>query len=329
MKRRDTIRAFLALALAPFVAQAQRAGRVYRLGMLFPSKPPAPADQQRTSAFLIPAALRDLGYIEGQNLIIERRFAEENLERIPGLARELAQLRVDVIVSVGATATRAARDASATIPIVLYGNLDPVAAGIVTNLARPGGNITGILIAPAGTLAEKKVELLKAAVPRTERMALLAPADPGFAGQVGEVRTAASSLGLELNVVEVRGGDFDRAFTVIAAQRPGALFVGAHISFMVNRKRIIELAAKHRLPAIYEWPEQVEDGGLMAYGTSLIGLARRTAAYVDRIFKGAKPGELPIEQPTRFELVINLKTAKALGLTIPQSLLLRTDRVIE
>jgi putative ABC transport system substrate-binding protein len=273
--------------------------------------------------------LRDLGYVEGGNLVVERRFAEGNLERLPALARELVQLRMDVIVAVGVTTTRAVRDATATIPLVMYGNFDPVAAGIVPSLARPGGNSTGIVIAPGGTLAEKKLELLKAAVPRAERMILLAPADPGFAGQVREAQTAASSLGVRLDVVEVRDGDFERAFTTIAAQRPEALFVGAHASFMVSRMRIIELAAKHRLPAIYEWPEQVEDGGLMSYGASLSGIARRIAAYVDRIFKGAKPGELPIEQPTRIELVINLKTAKALGLTIPQSLLLRADRLID
>jgi putative tryptophan/tyrosine transport system substrate-binding protein len=278
---------------------------------------------------LIPPALRELGYVEGQNLVIERRYAEGKLERLPGLTRELVQLRVDVIVAVSASAIRAARDATATIPIVMYGNLDPVAAGFVASLARPGGNLTGVLIAPGGTLAAKKLELLKAAVPGAARIALLAPVDPNFGRQVQEVQTAALSLGVKLVVVEVREGGYDRAFATIAAERPGALFVGAHSSFMRHRKRIIELAAKQRLPAIYEWPEQVEDGGLMAYGTSLSGLSRRIAAYVDRIFKGAKPGDLPVEQPTTFELVINLKTAKALGLTIPPSLLLGAGRVIE
>jgi putative ABC transport system substrate-binding protein len=329
MNRRDSIRVVLGLALAPLVARAQQSGRVYRLGMLYLARPPSSADQQRNSAYLIPAALRELGYVEGRNLVVERRFAEGNLERLPALADELLRLRVDVLLAVSASAARAAKAATTTVPIVLFANTDPVAAGLVTSLARPGGNVTGILIAPGGTLAEKKLELLKAAVPRAERMALLAPADPGFAGQVREAQTAASSLGVRLDVVEVRDGDFERAFTTIAAQRPEALFVGAHTFFMLSRMRIIELAAKHRLPAIYEWPEQVEDGGLMSYGASLSGIARRIAAYVDRIFKGAKAGELPIEQPTRIELVINLKTAKALGLTIPQSLLLRADRLID
>lgn len=329
MKRRDSIGVLLGLALAPLFAHAQRADRVYRLGMLYPTRPPPESDQQRNSVFLIPAALRELGYVEGRNLVIERRFAEGRPERLPALAIELVQRRVDVLLAVSASAVRAAKAATARVPIVLYGNMDPVAAGLVASLARPGANITGLLIAPSGTLAGKKLELLKAAVPNAKRMVLLAPADPGFAGQVREVQAAATILGVELPVVEVRDGDFDRAFAAVAAQRPQALFVGAHASFMFDRKRIIELAARHRLPAIYEWPEQVEDGGLMAYGTSLALLARRTAAYVDRIFKGAKPGDLPIEQPTRFELVINLKAAKALGLTIPQSLLLRADRLIE
>jgi putative ABC transport system substrate-binding protein len=329
MDRRAFISAVgFGLLTAPLGAEAQRAGRVYRLGMLFPTTPPFP-DDQRTTAILIPPALRELGYVEGQNLVIERRYAEGKLERLPGLTRELVQLRVDVIVAVSAAAIRAARDATATIPIVMYGNLDPVAAGFVASLARPGGNLTGVLIAPGGTLAAKKLELLKAAVPGAARIALLAPVDPNFGRQVQEVQTAALSLGVTLVVVEVREGGYDRAFATIAADRPGALFVGAHSSFMRHRKRIIELAAKHRLPAIYEWPEQVEDGGLMAYGTSLSGLSRRIAVYVDRIFKGAKPGDLPVEQPTTFELVINLKTAKALGLTIPPSLLLGAARVIE
>jgi putative ABC transport system substrate-binding protein len=329
MNRRETVHVFLGLALAPLAAYAQQAGRVYRLGMLYASRTPSVADQQRNSNFLLPGALRDLGYVEGRNLAIERRFAEGKLERLPVLARELVQLRADVIVAVGASATLAVKAASAKIPIVLYGNIDPVALGLVSNLARPGGSITGVLIAPGGTLAGKKLELLKNAVQRAGRIALLAPTDPGFAGQLRETQAAAASLGVELPVVEVRNGDFERAFAAVAALRTQALFVGAHQSFMADRKRIIELAATHRLPAIYEWPEQAEDGGLMAYGTSLSAIVQRIAAYVDLIFKGANPGELPIEQPSRFELAINLKTAKALGLTIPQTLLVRADRVIE
>jgi ABC-type uncharacterized transport system substrate-binding protein len=315
------------LVAAPLAAEGQQAGKVYRLGLLFPFAP-APSEQ-KTSAILIPAALRELGYIEGQNLIVERRYAEGKIDRFPGLARELVRLRVDVIVAITPAAIRAAKNATTTIPIVLYGNFDPIAAGFVASLARPGGNITGVLIAPGGTLAGKKLELLKDAVPQATRIALLAPVDPDFSRQAEEAEKAARSLGMKLLVVEVRDGDYDRAFATIAAQRPDALFVGANAQFFLDRKRIIELAAKHRLPAIYEWPEQGEDGGLMAYGTSIAGLSQRAAAYIDRIFKGAKPADLPIEQPMKFELVINLKTAKALGLTIPQSLLLRADEVIE
>jgi len=315
------------LLATPLTAHAQGAGRTYRLGLLFPFAPPP--GERKTSAILIPAALRALGYVEGQNLIVERRYAEGKADRFPGLARELVRLRVDVIIAITPGAIRAAKDATTTIPIVLYGNFDPIAAGFVGSLARPGGNITGVLIAPGGTLAGKKLELLKEAVPRSTRIALLAPVDPDFSRQVTEAEQAASPLGMKLTVVQVRDGDYDRAFASIVADRPEALFVGANAQFFIDRQRVIALAAKHRLPAIYEWPEHVEDGGLMAYGTSLAELSGRAASYVDRIFKGAKPGDLPIEQPSKFELVINLKTAKALGLTIPPSLLQRADRVVE
>jgi putative ABC transport system substrate-binding protein len=257
------------LLAAPFAAEAQQAGRVYRLGLLFPIAP-GPSEQ-RTSAVLIPGALRELGYVEGQNLIVERRYANDQANRFPGLARELVRLRMDVILAITPAAIRAARDATKTVPIVMYGNLDPVAAGLVANLARPGGNITGVVIAPGGTLAGKKLELLKEAVPGATQIALLAPVDPGFSLQAREAQKAALPLGVRLTVVEVRDRDYDRAFTVIAATRPDALFVGANAQFYLDRKQIIELAVKYRLPAIYEWPEQAEDGGLMGYGTSLVG----------------------------------------------------------
>jgi putative tryptophan/tyrosine transport system substrate-binding protein len=330
--RRQFIGAFaLGLLAAPLAtqAQAQQAGRVYRLGILSPTPVPAPSER-KTAAILIPSALHEFGYVAGQNLVVERRYAEGKLDRLPALARELVQLRVEVIVAIGSAAIRAAKDATTTIPIVLYANIDPVSAGLVKSLANPGGNVTGILIAPAGTLAAKKLELLKEAVPRASRIAFLAwGEDPSFRAQAQETQEAAASLGVKLSVVEVRDGDYDRAFATIAAERSGALFVAATTYFVRDRKRIIELAAKHRMPAIYEWPEQVEDGGLMSYGSSLTGTTQRVAAYVDRIFKGGKPGDLPIEQPTKIELVINLKTAKALGLTLPASLLSRADRVIE
>jgi putative ABC transport system substrate-binding protein len=243
--------------------------------------------------------------------------------------RELLGLHVDVILAITQGAVQAAKAATTDIPIVLYCNCDPVAAGVVTSLARPGGNITGVVIAPGGTLAGKKLEFLKEAVPTASRVALLALADSNFAGQVQEVQKAAVPLGVRVTVVEVRDRNYDRAFTAMAADHSDALFVGSNAKFFLDRRRIIALAAKYRMPAIYEWPEQGEDGGLMGYGTSLAALSRRAATYVDRILKGAKPGDLPIEQPTKFELVINLKTAKALGLSIPPSLLLRADQVIE
>ena len=315
-----------ALLAAPFRAEAQQGRRVYRLGQLFVVAPPSP--DQRMGRNSLPTALRVLGYVEGQNLVFEPRYAEGNPDRLPALARELVDLKVDVIVAVGSSAIRAAKDATTTIPIVMYGGVDPVATGIVASLARPGGNITGILIAAGNTLAGKRMEILKEAVPEAARIAFLAAEDPGFRPQVEEARKAATSLGLKPTVVEVRAGNYDRAFASIVGERAGAVVIGASPFFFRDRKRIIELAAKHRLPAIYEWYEQVMDGGLMAYGPSQSGLVQRVAAYVDRIFKGAKPADLPIEQPTKFDLVINLKTAKALGLTIPPSLLARADEVI-
>ena len=329
MDRREFIAAVgLGLLIAPHGVEGQQTGRVYRLGWLHEAFPMS-ADG-RTSTSGMPTALRELGYVEGQNLVIERRFAEGKLDRLPALARELVQLGVDVIVPVGGAAIRAAKAATTTIPIVMFGGSDPVAAGFVTSLARPGGNITGILIVPGDSLAGKKLELLKEAVPQAARIALLMPADdPRFRPAAQEAEKAAATLGIKLVVVEVRGGDYARAFATIATERAAALFVGATPSLARDGKRIIEQAAKYKLPAIYEWPEQVEDGGLMSYGSTQNALFRRVAAYVDRILKGAKPGDLPVEQPTTFELVINLKTAKALGLAIPPALLLRADRVIE
>lgn len=325
-------RAFLALLAAgatlPRPAVAQPAGRVYRLGILAPTAPPPPTDRS-IAVILIPKALGEMGYAPGRDLVVEVRYAEGQIDRLPDLARELVRLRMDVIVAISASSVRAVKALTSTIPIVLYGNLDPVAAGLVKSLAKPEGNITGVLIAPAGTLAAKKLELLKEAVPGATRISFLAPADPGIKLQVQETRQAAATLGIRLTVTEVQARDYERAFAALAADRPEALFVGAHTFFVRDRKRIIALAAKHRLPAIYEWPEQVEDGGLMSYGSSLTGTTRRVAVYVDRLFKGARVADLPVEQPAEFQLVINLRTARALGLAIPPALLARADRVIE
>ena len=328
MNRRRFVGAIALCLLSPGAASAQAPARMYRLGILAPIAPP-PRAERITAVVLIPAALAELGYVPGRSLVVETRYAGGKMDRLPALARELVAARCDVIVPIGSAAIRAARAATSTIPIVFLGNFDPVGLGLVASLAKPGGNVTGVLIAPEGTLAAKKLELLTEAVPRTTRVAVLAPADPGMRLQVEEVRRAAAALDVKLTVVEVRNTDYPAAFAAIAAERPGALFVGAHTLFMRDRQPIIDLAAKHRLPAIYEWPEQVEEGGLMSYGTSLTATIGRVVAYVDRILKGAAPGDLPIEQPTSFQLVINLKTAKALGLTLPPSLVARADRVIE
>jgi putative tryptophan/tyrosine transport system substrate-binding protein len=320
----------LGLLAGPLTVEAQPSGRVYRLGFLVPTERPRPSEPWGVVLHLL-AALRVLGYVEGQNLVVEPRWAEGKVDRLPELARDLVQLKVDVIVAISSSALRPARDATTKIPIVMVAgwNPDPVAAGFVASLKRPGGNITGVLIAAEDTLAGKRLELIKEAVPRSTRIGPLSRGDAGSHTQVQEAEKAASPLGVKLIVGEVQNGEYDRAFARIAAERPGALLVLSSPFFFRDMKRIIALAAKHRLPAIYDWRENADEGGLMAYGSSLAERSGRAAAYVDQIFKGANPAELPVEQPTRFDLVVNLKTAKALGLTIPPSLLLRADQVIE
>ena len=296
--------------------------RVWRVGTL---RPGAPA----TSVDGLPNALRELGYVEGRNLVVERRHAAGQLARLPALTRELIDARVDAIVAVGAAAIRAARQATSTIPIVMFGNFDPIVLGLVPNLARPGANLTGVLIAPDGTLAGKRLELLKAAIPQATRVALLAPEDEAFVPQIQETRKAAATLGVTISVVEVHAGDYARAFAAIVAERCTALLVGAHTYFVLDRASIIALAARHKLPAMYEWREHVVDGGFMSYSTSLYGLYRRIASHLDRIFNGVPAGDIPIEQPTRFELAVNMTTAKALGVVITPALRLQIDEVIE
>jgi putative ABC transport system substrate-binding protein len=316
----------LGVLVASLAAEAQQAEKVYRLGILSPAPPPVLSDRGSLSV-LLPTALRELGYAEGRNLLVERRFAEGKHDRLPGLARELVQLRVDVIATVGNDATQAAKDATKTIPIVMMGR-SAVERGYVASLARPGGNITGVVIAETA-LADKRLELLKEAVPGATRIAALASGEEDKKTQLREAEKAAAALRVTLVVTEVRGGDYERAFANIVAGRAGALLVLSSPVLFRDRKQIIALAAKHRLPAIYQWREHAEDGGLMAYGSNLPGLSRRVAAYVDRILKGANPAQLPVEQPTVYELVINLKTAKALGLTIPQSVLVRADELLQ
>jgi putative ABC transport system substrate-binding protein len=329
IQRRSVIAALpWGLAALPLTAGAQAGGRVYRLGILHSGTIAPASDPVAVDNFAMP--LRALGYVEGRNLVVERRNAESKPERLPGLASELVKQKVDVILAITGVAIRAAKTATTTIPIVLLNNADPVAAGFVQSLARPGGNITGVLISPEGSLAGKRVELLREMVPRATRLALLAPGGIGPAWpQLQETRSAASSLGLELQVVEVHGTDYARAFAEIAKLRPQALVVGTTPAFLRDRNSIIDLAAAYRLPAIYEWPRQVKDGGLMSYGANDVETYAQVAAYIDRIFRGAKPSDMPIWQPSKLYLVINLKTAHALGLQVPPPLRLRADEVIE
>jgi len=324
-------RCFLAVAAAspllvvslPVVAQQPR---VHRIGILRPTA--AGGDETMTGG--MKRALSDLGYVEGQNLAVDVRFAGNKLNRLPALAQELVASKVDVIIAVGAAAVRAAKAASATVPIVFFGNFDPVKGGFVASLAQPGGNMTGILIAPDGTLSAKKADLLAQLVPGAKRMALLLPDDPNVASeQVPEVRKTAAGLGIDLFPIEVREGNYRAAFDKIGEVRAQLLFVASTTFFVRDRRQIIELANRYKLPAMYEWPDQVDDGGLIAFGPSRAAIYARIAADVDRILKGAKAGDIPIEQPSKLELVINLKTAKAIGLTIPQPLLLRADRLVE
>jgi putative ABC transport system substrate-binding protein len=316
----------LALLGAPLAAEAQPVGKVYRLGTLNLGVPPLPDTYDARRDFVV--VLQDLGYVEGRNLEVERRYAEGRVERLPALAAELVQRHVNVIVAGGSAAVRAAQSATKAIPIVfIIAGQDPVELGLTPSLARPGGNVTGVVL--GSVLAGKRLELLKEAVPRATRIAMLATGDAAFRIQVKEAEQAAALLGVRLVVVEAKGRDYERAFTTMRGERADALFVGASPTLHADRGRIIELAARYRLPAIYQWAEHVEEGGFMAYGASGRWATQRAATYVDRLFKGANPAEMPVEQATVVTLAFNLKTAKALGLTIPPSLLQRADQVIE
>jgi len=312
----------LALLSSPLAAEAQQAPKVARIGALGGS---SAANSQR-EAFL--QGLRDLGYVEGRTVVIERRFDEGQVERLPALAAELVALKVDVILVSGTLQALAAQQATTTLPIVFTSVGDPVGIGLVTSLRRPGGNATGLsTVAPE--LVGKCLEQLKQAVPGVRRVSLLRDERTGKV-LLKEAEVAARKLRVQLQVVEARGpADFDRAFSDMTRARAGALTVLPTPMFFRERGRLVDLAAKNRLPAVFPYREFVDDGGLMAYGPNLADLSRRAATYVDKILKGANPGDLPVEQPTKFDLIINLKTARALGLTIPASLLQRADQVIE
>ena len=313
------------LALS-FPTAAQQAKKIPRIGFL--ASVSASSDTDRIEAFR--QGLRELGYVEGQNVTIEYRWADGRFEQLPDLAAELVRLKVDVIVAVVTQASLAAKKATGTIPIVMVGVSDPVGSGLVASLARPGTNITGTSSMTAEIIG-KLLELLKETLPKISRVAALwNPANPVFqALQLRETEVAARALGVQLQILEARGPDeIDRAFAAMVKERTKALLILGDPVFTSHRKRIADLAAKYRLPAVSGTREYVEAGGLMAYGPSFPDMHRRAATYVDKILKGTKPADLPVEQPKKFEFIINLKAAKQIRLTIPPNVLARADKVI-
>jgi putative ABC transport system substrate-binding protein len=327
MGRAITVALLLTLILLQIhLASAQQPARVPRIGFLnalFPTTSPA-----RIEAFR--QGLRDVGYAEGKNIIIEYRYAERRFDRLPALAAELVRLKVDVIVTSASQETRAAKEATSTIPIVMTNDADPVATGTVASLARPGGNITGLsTLSPE--LSGKRLQLLKEIIPKLTRVAVLGNStSPGNADTLKELEVAAQELKLELQYLDVLSvNDIETAFRAAGKERADAVIVLSGSILTSQRRQIIDLAVKSRVPASYARPEFVESGGLMTYGVSLVDNFRRAASYVDKILKGANPADLPVEQPTKFELVINLKAAKQIGLAIPPNVLVRADRVIK
>ena len=325
------ILAVLAVAVSvlatPPASDAQPAGEVRRIGFLAGGS--ATVTPRTVEAFR--QGLRELGWVEGQSLVIDYRFAEGRLERLPDLAAELVRLKAEVIIAGPTPAAVAAKKATATIPIVMWAVGDPVGLGLIASLARPGGNVTGVSFSVGQGTVGKGLELLKETVPKVHRVAVLSnPANPSHASAIGDVKGAARSLGVELQLVEARSAsELDGAFAAMAKERAAAVLVVTDTVFLLHRARLADLTTKNRLPSMHGIVEYVEAGGLMSYGASGSYFLRRAASFVDKILKGAKPADLPVEQPTKFELAINIRTAKALGLTIPPSVLLRADQVIE
>lgn len=324
--RRELLIALGALAALP--AYSQQPGKVWRVGFLTVPSRPADLESHYLGAFA--KGMRELGYVEGKNLVIEWRFADNDVKRVPGMAAELVQMKADVLVAVATQTLLALQKATSTIPIVMVSNNDPIALGLVKSLARPGGNITGIASLSA-ELGPKRLELLRAMAPKASRVAVLMNPDFASAFDVVErLRAAGPKLGVTILPVEARTREeIDKAFSTMRQQNAGALMVTLNPLFQQQRSQIAELALKQRLPSMTPDRFYVDVGCLMSYATSLADSIRRSASYVDKIFKGAKPADLPVEQPTTFELIINGKTAKALGLAIPQSLRLNADKVIE
>src|SRR5262245_940556 len=328
MNRREFIALVGGVAASPLGASAQQPAKVARIGFLTFNAAP---NRHLLEAFR--QGLHDLGYVEGRNVVIEFLDAEGKLDRLPALASELVALKVDAILTGGQAQALAARQATTTLPIVFAQAADPVESGLVASLARPGGNVTGLSNLNTD-LVGKCLELLKQAVPGVSRVAVLWP--PGNLGERTEksmlkgADVSARALGVRPQFVEARGPtDFDRAFSEMTRAHAGALVVSPGTIFSPERKRLLDLAAENRLPAVYPTREFVDDGGLMSYGPNVADMFRRAATYVDKILKGAKPADLPVERPTKFELVSSLKTAEALGLNIPSTLLAQADEVIE
>jgi putative ABC transport system substrate-binding protein len=316
----------LSLLVAPLAAQPRE--KMPRIGYLNPGAASDPLRQRRLEAFR--HGLRALGYVEGQTIALEPRWAEGQYERYPALAADLVRVPVDVIVTNGGAATKAAQHATRTIPIVMSVVIDPLGSGLIPSLAHPGGNVAGHSLM-ASDVVGKQLELLKEVVPTVARVALLwNPANPGHAPQLREVEAAARLLGVQLHTLEARNPqEIERAFAAMTRERADALLMLAEGVFTNQLRQIAELATQRRLPSIYGVTEYAEAGGLMVYTANFLDLERRAAIYVHKILRGAKPGDLPVEQPTTFELVINLKTAQALGLTIPPRLLFQADKVIQ
>jgi putative tryptophan/tyrosine transport system substrate-binding protein len=325
MRRREFITLLGGLVAWPVTARAEQGGKIYTVGIFSAGSPTTGA-----TVTVLPDALRALGWVEGKNVAFVRRFGENRLERLPELAAELVQLNVDVIVAIGTLAPLAAKRATSTIPIVMTAAGDPLGSGLVASLARPGGNVTGMsLMAP--DLGGKRLELLKELSPRLARVAVLwNAANPYPARVFRETQSASRTLGIEVQSLEVRSAnDFDGAFETARKQRPDALITVEDPLTYDYRKRIADFAVANRLPSLYGFREFAIAGGLMSYGANIADLVRRAAGYVDKLLKGAKPADLPVEQPTTFELIINLRTARALGLQVPPTLLARADEIIE
>jgi putative ABC transport system substrate-binding protein len=321
----------LAVLAKPLAAYAQQPTRVARIGFLTTGSIGSPEFRGVVDPFW--RGLRDLGYVEGRNLVTEYRSADGKQERFPILANDLVRLNVDLILAASTPHARAAQQATRTIPIVVPAMGDPVADGLVASLAQPGGNITGMTTLGA-ELTAKRLDLLKLALPRLTRVAILwhpgAFSESTASNMLNAAAAAARTLRLEAPLVRVDGADqLDSAFSAMTREHPGALFILQSSMFFTERRRIVDLVVKHQLPTMFNAREYAELGGLMAYGANVADLFRRSATYVDKILKGANPADLPIEQPTKFELVINLKTVKALGLTIPPTVLVRADEVIQ